>query len=635
VRFMNQTIAARINTLAGFLLVAMITVSLQGYHSLKVSSSDSAAAAARNAEYEDSVNAARVAQVSFKIQVQEWKNILLRGGAPEAFEKHSKGFKEQAEATQQSLLQLKDIERKLGLDVAPVERLLNAHEELGDKYLTALKQYDQSAAAESARTVDGLVKGMDRSLNEKLDAVVAATRSQMDSLRKQSALDAEARLKSAVAILSAAVALALALGVTATFYIRRSIVTPLARTIGYFKNISGGNFKNDILIERNDEIGEVLVALRAMQSKLGSDVAESNQLAEQVGDVVKSAALGNFTSRIEASGKTSVFAKLGGSVNELMSTTETALAEVARVLSALASGDLSQRIAAEYSGTFGQLKNDANTTGEKLTSIIDEVRAAADALSSASGQVSATAQSLAESASQQATSVDHTSVSVQEMSSLVERNAENAQTTDAMATKSAKEALEGGEAVIRTVSAMQQIASRITVVDDIAYQTNLLALNAAIEAARAGEAGMAFAVVAAAVRSLAERSLVAAREIGELAVDSVSVSQKAGELITTMIPSIKKTSELVQEITTACAGQTSGLTQINNSMSQVNAATQRNASASEELAATAEELSGQAMQLQSLIGFFSSTSAPKRGAQARKMHVVKNPSPRSNGALSA
>ncbi|HXK20483.1 MAG TPA: methyl-accepting chemotaxis protein [Polyangiaceae bacterium] len=614
---MTQTISARINALAGFLLLAMIAVSLQGWHSLKVGASDNAAAAERIAEDESSVNAARVAQVSFKIQVQEWKNILLRGSAPEAFEKHSKQFKDMAQTTQASLLELKQIETKLGVDVTQVEELLGAHASLGDKYLAALKHYDQSDA-NSAHVVDGLVKGMDRSLNDKLDAVVAKTRERMEQLRKQSAVAAEARLNSAVKVLSLAVLLALALGITATFYIRRSIATPLARTIGYFKSISGGKFDNEIVIERHDEIGEVLTALQAMQTKLGTDVADSNQLARQVADVVESAARGNFTSRIQDNGKQSVFATLGHNVNELMSTTETALAEVARVLAALANGDLTQRITAEYSGTFGQLKSDANTTGEKLSSIIDEVRSAADALTAASSQVSATAQSLAESASAQATSVDHTSVSVQEMSALVARNAKNAATTDGMATQSAKEAAAGGEAVVRTVSAMQQIASKIGVVDDIAYQTNLLALNAAIEAARAGEAGLAFAVVAAAVRTLAERSLVAAREIGELAGDSLSVSQQAGALITTMIPSIKKTSELVQEITSACAGQTSGLTQISTSMAQVNAATQRNASASEELAATAEELSGQAKQLQTLIGFFSSTERRgSAGSQAR------------------
>lgn len=605
-KFMNQTIAGRISTLAGFLLVAVMAVSAQGWHALKVSARENAAAAATTTDYEHAVNAARAAQVSFKIQVQEWKNILLRGGTEEAFTKHSNGFREMSGATQASLRELRDIQAKLKLDVSPIDDLIKAHEALGRKYFAALEHYDAAQSSESAHTVDGLVKGMDRGLNDKIDAVVASSRSGMDKVRVASALQAEQRLEAQVSILLAVVLLALALGLTATYYIKRSITRPLAKTIGYFKSISGGNFENQIEIDNQDEIGEVLAALRVMQAKLGADVAASNRLVAQVAEVVKGAAQGDFTNRIEAGGQDGVFATLGSGMNQLMGTTEAALAEVARVLGALAAGDLSQRITANYSGTFGRLKNDANTTGEKLSSIIDEVRVAADALSSASAQVSATAQSLAQSASEQATNVDQTSVSVQEMSASVLRNAENAQATDEMATRSAREATEGGTAVVQTVTAMKEIATKVGVVDDIAHQTNLLALNAAIEAARAGEAGLAFAVVAAEVRTLAARSSAAAREIGELIGGSLTVSEKAGTLITTMVPTIRKTSELVQQISAASAAQTSELHKINGSMGAVNAATQRNASASEELAATAEELSGQAKQLQSLIGFFSS-----------------------------
>jgi len=173
-----------------------------------------------------------------------------------------------------------------------------------------------------------------------------------------------------------------------------------------------------------------------------------------------------------------------------------------------------------------------------------------------------------------------------------------------MATKTSKEAVEGGQAVSQTVTAMKQIAAKIGIVDDIAYQTNLLALNAAIEAARAGEHGKGFAVVAAEVRKLAERSQEAAKEIGDLASNSVSTAERAGKLLDEIVPSIQKTSELVQEIAAASSEQSESVTQIGGAMGQLSKATQQNASASEELAATSEELSGQAEQLQESVAFF-------------------------------
>ena len=270
----------------------------------------------------------------------------------------------------------------------------------------------------------------------------------------------------------------------------------------------------------------------------------------------------------------------------------------------LAEGDLTVRLNADSKDEVGQLMTAIQNMIGRLTQIIGEVRTAADNLTNAAGQVSATAQSLSQSSSEQAASVEETTSSMEQMTASIAQNTENARVTDGMASKSAADANEGGEAVRATVEAMRSIADKIGIVDDIAYQTNLLALNAAIEAARAGEHGKGFAVVAAEVRKLAERSQVAAQEIGELAGSSVKTAERAGALLEEIVPSIRKTAELVQEITASSEEQSAGAGQINIAMSQISQTTQQNASASEELSATAEEMNSQAEQLQRLVAQF-------------------------------
>jgi len=250
---------------------------------------------------------------------------------------------------------------------------------------------------------------------------------------------------------------------------------------------------------------------------------------------------------------------------------------------------------------------------ERLTHVVSEVNSGAQALVSASEEVSATAQGLSQSSSEQAAGVEETSASIEQMTASIAQNTENAKITDGMASKAAKDAVDGGEAVNATVDAMKQIAKKIGIIDDIAAQTNLLALNAAIEAARAGEHGKGFAVVAAEVRKLAERSQVAAQEIGEVASTSVGLAEKAGKLLAEIVPNIRKTSDLVQEITAASTEQSSGVGQINAAIGQLNQATQQNASASEELAATSEEMSGQAEQLQQTMTFFKLENTGQSG----------------------
>jgi methyl-accepting chemotaxis protein len=278
-------------------------------------------------------------------------------------------------------------------------------------------------------------------------------------------------------------------------------------------------------------------------------------------------------------------------------------AYAAEVVRRIAAGDLATRVEVDPRATDSLLFAMKDMVA-RLSEIIGQVRDNAESLVEASDQLSSTAQSLSQGASEQAASVEETSASVEEMSASIAQNNENAKVTGDIASRTALETVQGGDAVRETVGAMKQIAHKIAIIDDIAYQTNLLALNAAIEAGRAGDHGKGFAVVAAEVRKLAERSQVAAEEISRLASGSVDLAERAGNLLETIVPSIQKTSDLVLEIAAASSEQNSGVGQINGAIGQISHAVAQNAAAAEELAATSQEVSAQAMGLQETMEYF-------------------------------
>jgi methyl-accepting chemotaxis protein len=296
----------------------------------------------------------------------------------------------------------------------------------------------------------------------------------------------------------------------------------------------------------------------------------------------------------------------------------------------LARGDLDGDVVSDREDEIGRLLQGMKHMLLKLRKVV------ADSVTDMSQAINESSTGMSQGANQQAASAEEASASIEEMNATIRQNTDNALATEKIALKSAADATESGKAVSETVAAMKDIASKISIIEEIARQTNLLALNAAIEAARAGEHGKGFAVVAAEVRKLAERSQTAAAEISKLSTTSVEVAERAGQLLAKLVPDIQKTAELVQEISAASKEQTSGAEQINGAIQQLNQVIQHNAGAAEEMSSTAEELASQAQQLQGTIAFFklAGADAARRSAHAGRHQVPQRASITRGAGLS-
>ncbi len=292
--------------------------------------------------------------------------------------------------------------------------------------------------------------------------------------------------------------------------------------------------------------------------------------------------------------------------------------DVVRVLSALAQGDLTERIDSHYDGKFGALKNDANTTVDQLTLIVSQIKQASDTINTAAAEIAAGNQDLSSRTEEQAASLEETASSMEELTSTVKQNAENARQANQLAIGASDIALKGGRVVGEVVTTMSAIDSSsrkivdiISVIDGIAFQTNILALNAAVEAARAGEQGRGFAVVAAEVRNLAQRSAAAAKEIKSLISDSVErvgagskLVEQAGKTMDEIVSSVRRVTDIMAQITEASEEQSQGIEQVNRTVSQMDQVTQQNAALVEEATASARAMEEQADGLRQTISQF-------------------------------
>ena len=462
-----------------------------------------------------------------------------------------------------------------------------------------------------------------------------------------------------------------------------AFVLPLNTTAAYIEQLSEDKIPDKITDEYRGDFNKIKNNLNLLGEKIHDVLGETDEMIQAVQQ-------GRLDKRGHAERFGGGWQKLVIGLNRVLDAVAAPIAMTRATLSRVAAGEVPPLISGEFQGDFNAMKDDLNAlisamreitdlAGEmangnltielrershndlliqalnqmltKFNEIVAEVKAAAKSVAFTSEEMQSNSERLSQGVTQQAAATEEVSSSMEQMSANIRQNADNAKATEKIAQESADFAEESGKVVAETLMAMEQIAEKILIIEEIATQTRLLSLNATIEAARAQEYGKAFSVVAAEVRKLSDITKKAAEEISKLAVSSLDISKRAGGMLNKLLPSIHRTAELVQEITAASGEQSLGTEQINSAVQQLDQVTQQNAVTSENLYAMAEQLATQAEQLKARMAFFrilaedeahadaafSAIRQPEKSAPAKKTpphahHLAHQPRVRGSAA---